>query len=116
MSDKAFGTPADALANASRVKPPLQGGYTETAVVADTASAAIATGVGTTGPGHYAFACNSAHMIVFDSDSTITSPTNSEVIPAGVHHYYLTPAMTHFKITATESGYVVFWKSSFGNE
>lgn len=116
---KNFGMPMDALANAARVRPPTGAagsGFTETATVADTASAAIATGVATTGPGHYAFACNAKFMIAFGTSSTITNPTNSEVLQAGVHHFYLTTDITHYKVTATEAGYITHWKSSYGNE
>lgn len=116
-----FGTPADALANATRFRPPAIGNTTTQALTA-AAVYAFETGAAATspthaqGPGWYSFASSAAFNIVFDSDATIANPTDNGVFPAGVYSFYLTDQMGYCELMPNANGSVTWWKSSYGSE
>jgi hypothetical protein len=105
----------DDVADAEQNVPPIEAGYTETATVAGAASAGIATGAATN-PGWYSFACNAAFMIVFgETAGAITNPTDSGVLPAGEHRFFLKKRDAFFKATAKSNGHLTHWKSGEAN-
>jgi hypothetical protein len=113
-SNKNFGTGPDALSNAARVRPPTVGNENTQPLTAASVYA-FETGAATS-PGWYTFEINVAFNIVFDSDATITNPTDNGAFVAGPRTYYLTTDMGYCEIMPNANGAVRWWKSSYGKE
>lgn len=88
---------------------------TELAVTADTASASTATGVSGDATGYVLAVAAAAKFNIRFSHVAGTAPadpSNAECFEAGVHFFRLNKLNTHFKITVTENGVVLYWKAS----
>lgn len=104
-----MGMPSD---SAATIAPPVT--KTTTALVAATASSAVATGadnkeywitVISSTPFDITFSANGT--------STITDPTNTGVFSAGVpYSFCLNSKNSHYKIIGTANGFAVHWRSS----
>ncbi len=84
---------------------------TETATVAATASAAIATGVGDGSDWVLNVYSSGVFNIAFsiNGTNTITDPANTSCFPAGKNQFRLCKQNSHFKVTAAANGFVTTW-------
>ena len=104
-----------AVENGTRVRPPSTGNANNVDLVAATATAAIATGLGAFSDFWISIVVNQPHNILF-GDSDVAAPASKYVFPAGyVHNYELDPGAgdnTHFRVIASATAEMLWWASA----
>lgn len=91
--------------------PPSTGNATEVDLVAATPSAAQATGVGDCTDRWISLAVSQSFNVLFGT-SSVANPADTAVFPAGVYSFVLSPTLTHFKVTASATAKLKYWRSS----
>lgn len=100
------------------IRPPMDENRTDTTLVTDTESAAIATGVGEAKGFELCVACDVEFNISFcgaaDVAETPTTPLNNGLFTPGVYKFLLNKHNTHYTaITPSAGGVISSWRAGY---